>query len=308
MGFDQVVLHREEKKLPAPKAGKVAISQDHRYITVKGENFRYRFDIRLGAFDELIFDQHSLITAPMALNIWRAPTDNDRNIRETWQKAGYHRAVQRAYEAEGAVRDGVAVINCSLSLTPVYLQPIIRVKAAYVIGADGAIDCSFDCEKDADMPDLPRFGLRLQLPKDMRKAQYFGFGPYESYVDKRRASHMGWFETTAEENHEDYLKPQENGSHWGCEEAQVSGSQGIALKVESEAAFSFQISPYTQEELTQKAHSFELTKAPGPVVCLDYKLNGIGSNSCGPKLLEKYAFAETSFSFRLRIAPKKEEN
>lgn len=306
MGSDQIVLHREQRKLPAAKPGKVAVFKDHRYITVAGENFRYRFDVRLGAFDELCFDQHSLITAPMMLNIWRAPTDNDRNIRETWRKAGYDRAVQRAYEAEGAVRDGVAVIDCRLSLAPVYLQPVVQVKAQFVIGADGAIGCSFDCEKDANMPQLPRFGLRLHLPGDMRKAQYFGLGPYESYVDKRRACHMGWFETTAQENHEDYIKPQENGSHWGCEWAQVIGSWGIALEMESEAAFSFQISPYTQEELTQKAHNFELTKAPGPVVCLDYRQNGIGSNSCGPKLLEKYAFSETDFSFRLRIAPKKE--
>ena len=241
----------------------------------------------------------------MMLNIWRAPTDNDRNIRNDWQKAGFDRAVQRAYETSAQVKDGLGVITCRLSLSPVYLQPVLQVEARYIIGADGTIDCFYQCEKDAAMPPLPRFGLRLQLPDGMQNARYFGYGPYESYMDKRRASHMGLFETTAQSNHEDYLKPQENGSHYGCAWAEVTGGDGFGLRIESERDFSFQLSPYTQEELTEKAHSFELKKAPGPVLCVDYRQNGIGSNSCGPKLLEKYAFSETAFSFSLRLSPLK---
>ncbi len=303
LGRDQFELRRAERKMKALPLGGVTVAQDHRHITVSGTDFRYRFDVRSGAFDQLVKGNRSLITGPMMLNIWRAPTDNDRNLKNDWIKAGYDRAVQRAYEATCEVKDELAVITCRLSLAPVYLQPVLQVQAKYVIGKDGTMDASFACQKDASMPSLPRFGLRLHLPGDVRNARYLGFGPYESYADKHRASFMCVFSTTAQKNHEDYLKPQENGSHFGCAFAEVTDNNGFGLRMDSEDDFSFNLSPYTQEELTLKAHNFELEKAPGPVLCVDYKLNGIGSNSCGPRLLEKYAFNETEFTFSLRLTP-----
>ena len=305
LGRDQFVLRRSERRLKALSGGGMEVKRDQRYITVSGPNFRYRFDARLGAFDQMVAGNRSLITEPMLLNIWRAPTDNDRNLKNDWIRAGYDRAVQRAYEAETQEKDGLVIITCRLSLAPVYLQPVLRVQSRYVIGRDGAVDISFACEKDEAMPSLPRFGLRLKLPADVQNARYLGFGPYESYADKHRASFMCVFSTTADKNHEDYLRPQENGSHFGCAFAEVAADDGFGLRMDSETDFSFQLSPYTQEELTQKALNFELQKAAGPVLCVDYKLNGIGSNSCGPKLLEKYAFNETRFTFALRLTPMK---
>jgi beta-galactosidase len=155
------------------------------------------------------------------------------------------------------------------------------------------------------MPSLPRFGLRIKLPGDVLNARYLGYGPYESYADKHRASFLCVFSTTPEKNHEDYLRPQENGSHFGCSFAEVKAYDGFGLRADSETDFSFQLSPYTQEELTKKAHNFELEKAAGPVLCVDYRHNGIGSNSCGPRLLSKYAFEETKFAFALRLTPLK---
>ena len=305
LGRDQFTLKRRNRTFAAQASGGVQVAQDHRYITVTGPDFRYRFDVRLGAFDQLVTGNRSLVTAPLTLNIWRAPTDNDRNLKNEWIKAGYDRAIQRAYEAKAEVKDGLAVITCRQSLAPIYLQPIVQVEATYVIGRDGVIDASFACQKDEAMPSLPRFGLRFMLPKEVENARYLGYGPYESYVDKHRASFLCVFSTTPEKNHEDYIRPQENGSHFGCAFAQVKSYDGFGLKVESENDFSFQLSPYTQEELTQKAHNYELEKADGPVLCIDYKLNGIGSNSCGPKLLEKYAFDEKTFIFKVRITPEK---
>lgn len=305
LGRDQFALRCSDRKLKALAGGGMEVKQDDRYITVAGADFRYRFDVRTGAFDQLVAGNRSLIEEPMLLNIWRAPTDNDRNLKNDWIKAGYDRAIQRAYEATAEVKDGLAVITCSLSLSPIYLQPVLQVQSRYVIGKDGAIDASFACEKDEAMPSLPRFGLRLKLPGDVQNARYLGYGPYESYVDKHRASFMCVFSTTAEKNHEDYIRPQENGSHFNCAFAEVKAYDGFGLRVDSEMDFSFQLSPYTQEELTKKAHNFELEKAMGPVLCVDYKLNGIGSNSCGPRLLEKYAFNETKFNFALRLTPMK---
>ncbi|MCL2425499.1 MAG: beta-galactosidase small subunit [Oscillospiraceae bacterium] len=150
------------------------------------------------------------------------------------------------------------------------------------------------------MPFLPRFGIRLFMPRAFDDVNYFGYGEYESYVDKRRASYRGLFNNKVADMHEDYIMPQENGSHYGCDFVSVS-SKGLTLKAVSSDKFSFNASPYTQEELTTKQHNFELNECGDTVLCLDYKQSGIGSNSCGPELLEEYRFNEEYFTFELAL-------
>lgn len=162
------------------------------------------------------------------------------------------------------------------------------------------------CEKNEPMPFLPRFGIRLFMPNDFETVEYFGYGPYESYVDKHRASWLGKFKTTVRDNHEDYIKPQENGSHWGCDYVCVQGIGEKQLTAFGDEPISFGVSEYTQEELTQKKHNFELTPSGYTVLCLDYRLSGIGSNSCGPALEKPYRMDANTFSCTFTIAPKKE--
>ncbi|MFR1475762.1 MAG: hypothetical protein ACLSB9_08505 [Hydrogeniiclostridium mannosilyticum] len=112
----------------------------------------------------------------------------------------------------------------------------------------------------------------------------------------------GNFETTARGNHGDYIKPQENGSHYGCNYVRVEGPDGGWL-AEAGQPFSFNISPYTQEELSAKAHNYELEECPDTVLCLDWAVSGIGSNSCGPQLLEQYCFQPAEFHYTLTLRP-----
>ena len=137
-----------------------------------------------------------------------------------------------------------------------------------------------------NLPFLPRFGLRMFLPKCMTNVEYFGYGPYESYLDKRQASCKHLYRNTVKGLHEDYLKPQENGSHHDCTYLQISGP-AVRLNVTGES-FSFNASRFTQEELTKKAHAFELEPCGSTVLCVDALVAGIGSNSCGPQLDPKY--------------------
>ena len=90
--------------------------------------------------------------------------------------------------------------------------------------------------------------------------------------------------------HEDYLKPQENGSHWGCSMV-CAGNGDIALQVTG-SGFSFSASQYPQEELADRKHNFELIKADAAILCVDGYQSGVGSNSCGPELLKEYQIPE----------------
>lgn len=176
------------------------------------------------------------------------------------------------------------------------------VKIKWIVDASGKVSSEFTVLKDGEFPELPRFGLRLFLDKSMENACYYGMGPQESYRDKHRAASHGLYRSKVCDLHEDYIRPQENGSHYDCDYLELSGSQyGIAAVAKK--SFSFNASHYTQEELERAAHNYELCAADSTILCLDYALNGIGSNSCGPAVLEKYRFDETEFQFGLTLVP-----
>ena len=127
-------------------------------------------------------------------------------------------------------------------------------------------------------------------------------GPQESYVDKHRGSSHGKYTANIGELLEDYVRPQENGSHYDCDYVVLQGTFA-GLAAVSDKTFCFNASAYTQEELAEKRHNYELIPCGDTVLCLDHAHNGIGSNSCGPALLEKYWFEEEKFQFMLELIP-----
>ena len=84
---------------------------------------------------------------------------------------------------------------------------------------------------------------------------------------------------------------------------QLLENETIRERFNAEKAFSFNASYYTQEELEKKTHNYELIESDSVVFCVDYALNGIGSNSCGPVVLEQYRFDDVLFRFQFTLIP-----
>ena len=223
-------------------------------------------------------------------------------IRREWEAAGYDRAIPRLKEYRAEQRRGIFQLRCRISLGAVSLQNILEAEMTWRLSAGGALDVSIRAVRNTDMPWLPRFGLRFFLPAAVDGAEYFGYGPHESYVDKHRASMPGRYRFAAEEGIEPYIKPQESGSHWGCSELKLSGSSE-SVRIYAAKPFSFSFCRYTQEELTTKRHRHELVPCGRNVLCLDIAHSGLGSNSCGPSLARKYRVSagKLSGSFRLEF-------
>ena len=267
-----------------------------------GSGFTVEFDRATGLIRDIVSKGRSLLCRPVQVNLWRAPTDNDRNIRYIWQQARYDQTVVRAYDTRWAPGPDGVTVTARMSVSSDSIQRIADIAAVWTVGTDGRIRMDMDVKKDPVFPDLPRFGLRFFLPKSFDQLSYYGMGPQESYCDKHRASSHGLYTGPVKDQHTDYLKPQENGSHYDSDWVILSdGNERFA--VTSAKPFSFNASVYTQEELTKKQHAFELEESPCTILCADYKLNGIGSNSCGPDLLDQYRFSETAFRFSLTVAP-----
>lgn len=279
-------------------------------FVISGSNFEYTFDRNTGNFAGIAVDGQELLAAPCDKTIWRAPTDNDRNIKREWLRAHYDMTYERTYETSCIIKEGYAVISCSSSLAAPTVQPVLRIKTEWTISAEGTITSRMHVTKNSEFPMLPRFGVRIILKKDMRNVSYIGMGPYESYVDKHHASWHGSFSASIDAMHEDYIMPQENGSHFDCNYVQISSlgendsktdMSAHSITATSAVPFSMNASPYTADELTNAAHNYELPESGKSVLCIDYRQNGIGSNSCGPELDKKYRFDEDEWEFGFTI-------
>lgn len=280
----------------------IYVIEDARFLIIKTETFSYTFNKLTGMFQKLCIKNNELITSPMDVSIWRAPIDNDIELLPKWKKACYDKNYLRAYETNYERKDNAIYIHSTLSLVAATVQPIIYMEITWSVKTSGMITMEIDATRNMEFPELPRFGLRLFLPKNMDEVSYYGMGPCESYKDKHRASSHGIYSAKVSQMHEDYLKPQENGSHYDCDYVVVK-SKDMELKVISFNPFSFNASIYTQEELTKKKHNFELVPCGSTVLNLDYAQNGIGSNSCGPRLLKKYRLDEERFKHSLQFIP-----
>ena len=310
LGFDEIEVSKDDAKCKLAEKwmqktavdSELQVNENDTQIHIKGREFAYTIDRRTALFTEMKFAGREYLNHPMELNIWRAPTDNDMYIKAEWKKAHYDKAYTRAYTTEVVQgKHGVKIVSHA-SVVAETVQKILDVTITWKIDASGKIDADIEATKDGEFPDLPRFGVRMFLDKKLSDARYFGMGPQESYRDKHQAASHGLYRANVGDLHEDYIRPQENGSHYDCEYVELNNSR-YGIVASAEKAFSFNASYYTQEELEKKTHNYELIESDSVVFCVDYALNGIGSNSCGPVVLEQYRFDDVLFRFQFTLMP-----
>ena len=310
LGFDEIEVSKDGAKCKLAEKwlqktavdSELQVNENDTQIHIKGREFAYTIDKRTALFTEMKFAGREYLNHPMELNIWRAPTDNDMYIKSEWKKAHYDKAYTRAYTTEVVQGKHGVKITSHASVVAETVQKILDVTITWKIEAAGKIDADIAVTKDDEFPDLPRFGVRMFLDKKLSAVRYFGMGPQESYCDKHQASSHGLYQANVDDLHEDYIRPQENGSHYDCEYVELNNSR-YGIVASAEKAFSFNASYYTQEELEKKTHNYELIESDSVVFCVDYALNGIGSNSCGPVVLEQYRFDDVLFRFQFTLIP-----
>ncbi|MBQ2028118.1 MAG: beta-galactosidase [Clostridia bacterium] len=287
IGWEQVGTPEFSTEPERKQSGQLNIEDDdERLIRIKGNGFCYCYDSAKGAFASILNDGQELLLEPMQFNIFRAPTDNDRRIKAVWEQYQLRYACSRGFDTRCEQTEDGVFLTTRLHISAPSIRCLLTGEVSWTIATDGAITCHLTLEQAEGTPDLPRLGLRLMLPSAFRQLRYYAYGPYESYIDKRRASLLGWYESTTDREYAHPLRPQESGSHWGARVIRLSnGALDFSAKGEG---FSFSALPYTQEQLTDTLHDDELEEKDACVVCLDAAQAGIGSNSCGPELLPPY--------------------
>ena len=284
-----------------------SVKEDKLFLEIKDERGNgYTFHKIKGILWGVYEEAENLLTEPMKLSVWRAPTDNDRHIKEDWGlyednirawnlNRLFHKCYETRWEREGKE---ICVITRG-SLAGVGRTPILVYQAEYLVTNSGWLKISVHTEVGADAVWLPRLGFQFALPYSMEKMEYYGMGPGENYQDICHYTRIGRYFSTASQEYVPYLKPQEHGNHTHVKYLKVwDEEKNKGLHLVAAAEMECQVLHYTAEELTIKKHRHELVEKDTNVR-LDYRVSGIGSASCGPKLMEKYRLSEKQIDFSL---------
>ena len=309
VGFEQI----EIKAVPMARiernafSSSFSVSNDEKLIVITDGDKKYTVDKSLGLISGIESCGKQLISSPIEPTVWRAPTDNDRKIKLIWYEHSYHNVKTdcRSCEIVSESEEEVSVAS-KLVLTAGEHQ-LAKMTLTYTVrrGEGLTVDTNADLSVDDEAP-LPRFGFVYKMPENFEYLSYFGRGPYESYRDKRHASRIGEFKTTVTEHFEPYIRPQENMAHTDTRWVKLENParQGLlALNTEKSNSFSFNCSHFTDDQLTNTAHDYELAPMKETVVHVDYMQAGIGSASCGPALSEELQLKPDSIRFSFRLLP-----
>ena len=303
LGHTQITLCEQRKETQIIKTPyKVNCLLTERYVVAEAGDTMYVFGNGKGDIQQIICGGKAELEVPTEVTVWRAPTDNDRNIKNDWYRTGYNIAENNCHaDPKIEEKDGAVSITYAVSLGRYNDPPVLKYDVTYTVYGDGSLYVFYKVKRREGLPFLPCFGVNFVMPNMTERVKYFGLGPVESYVDKRLAAVMGVFESTVSEQHEPYVRPQENGSHYNTKWAQVYSTAGDGLTFAGDIHLT--VSPYGDKKLTETKHEYELCKDGLTYVKICYKQSGIGSNSCGPALAEEYRFNETEFEFGFTVAP-----
>lgn len=273
-----------------------------------GSDFAYVFDKVKGMPVSLVSDGTEFLAAPATFGIWRAPTDNDRNIRNVWQWRSFHKAVQKCYSFKVMRQTEKSVMFLgTYSVGGPSLVPAVKFSVFFVVYGNGEIGVSVTGDVAETAPKLPRFGLELEMPKGNDRMRFFGMGPGSSYRDMNAYTKAGRFDMSVRDNYTNYIKPQETGNHHRTRWAFVYDGNVRGLMFKGMPEFEFSALKYSQYQLDAAKYESDLVETGRTYVHIDYKTSGIGSNSCGPELPAKYSFDKKNFAYSFVIKPVFEE-
>ncbi len=247
-------------------------------VTV-GKNI-YAIDIQSGEIEKTIANGKEY--GRIKLNLWRAPIDNDMYIKNKWnaQFLKYARPHVREYKVTDKE------ISFDIIVSTDSLKPIIKAKITYAFSHNGvSIATEYELTDTTKFEFLPRIGFCLKLDKAFNKLKYNAYGDDETYCDMYEYAIKGEYESTVKAQYKHYVKPQECGSHYLPEYAEVTGGKN---KVRVDGMRSFSCLPYSAEQIENTKHDYELPESDGAYLCADCFMSGLGTNACGELPYEMY--------------------
>jgi beta-galactosidase len=325
------VLAREQFKLPyeavetirTEDIPELASSQDASAIVLTGSNFEIRFDLAKGILSQLLYKGEEMLLSGPEPNFWRAPIDNDfgnnNHIRaRVWRDAGANREIKGVV----LVRDhpGQVTVSVSSVMKDGEANPIATYNSSYVVNGFGEITVSNEMELTAEgLPDIPRIGMNLIMPRAFDMVTWFGRGPHESYWDRKTSAFVDLWSGTVAEQYWPYIRPQENGNREDVRWVAVVNESGKGILFRGQPLIGFSAHHNLMEDfespgrtdgrqeegiIAVNRHTIDVVPRDLTAVTIDYKQMGLGGdNSWGARTHPEYRLSDTHYSYSFQIVP-----
>lgn len=252
-----------------------------------------------GNFVSIIKNGKEQLLEPSKLSYFRATTDNDRNVRALWDRTNI-------WQGENFDCVFTKIYNCEVQNNKVTFtafsagvsrKPFFNFNLCYEFFQNGEVKVWLNGKIRENVVWLPRLGFEFKLPYSNDKFTYFGNGPLESYCDMTHHGVVGFYSSNADGEYVNYVRPQEHGNHTDCKLLNIDNS----LKFRADN-MEISVLHHSIQAIDLANHTDQLKKSDGTQVRVDYKVSGIGSNSCGPALMEKYRLSEKNIDFKFILS------
>lgn len=269
-----------------------------------------------GVIERLKFGGTEVITVGPQLNLWRAPTDNDglklfpvvnwggaRGLTD-WLAAGLDRVELDSSRTEcRRDRDGTVRVTITQRWLCPGAKRFVTHVHRYLVGEGGVMRVENEFVSDKRLPELPRVGISLVLPKALHRLAWYGRGPLENYRDRNRATLLGQYESTVAEQYVPYILPQEHGNKTEVRWIELHDGR-LGVRFTAQRPMEASASHFTAHDLFAAKHTTDLAPRPEVLVNLDVAQRGLGTASCGPDTLERYRVRPGRHVLNLVVAPR----
>ncbi|MDD8027108.1 MAG: glycoside hydrolase family 2 TIM barrel-domain containing protein [Acidobacteriota bacterium] len=290
---------------PAPTV--LTLEKTEAGLAVIGNGFRIGFDAGTGLMTSWTHQGRELLVKGPEPEFWRAPTDNDFGNRmnkrlAVWRKTGENRTLSK-------IDSGPAGDSVIVAVTYALKDVSAAFRMTYTIRPSGEVKVEAAFSPSVrSLPEIPRVGLSLALPKALNDVRWFGRGPHDSYNDRTSSAFVGIYKTAVDQTLIPYVSIQEYGNRTDTRWAALTAPDGSGLLAIGLPQFDFSALPYTTEDLTQEErgakHPVDIAKRDFVSLHLDYGQMGVGGDdSWGAQTHAQYRLAVKDYSYAFVLKP-----
>jgi len=295
----------------------VDVQQDDTSLTIQGKTFRAAFDKKAGVLSFLEYNNQPIIRGVdhgPVFNLYRAKMDNDRTTERgpyiEWEKAGYDslQYILRSFTVQEATPKMVKLSTITDALTRSGFK--VTAELTYTISGNGDIRVDASFLPGNKGLDIPRLGLSMLLEGGLENVEWYGRGPHENYADRKESAAIGRYHSTVSQMLEPYERPQGMGNREDIRWVKISDNNNQGALIVAHSRLSFTTLHYSDQDLHNAAHLYQLKPRRETVLSLDYTQQGLGNASCGPDPLPVYKipFKPASISFTIKAADPLDNN
>ena len=300
------------KNLDFASAEALTVEETSSAVNVSGANFTVSFNKNKGTLSGYTLDGVKMMSKMLQLNAFRLPTDNDGSKKGTWDSMGLPRLSTTGKGSATTVTKAADNKTVTVSMKSTYGSGsnIFNVNIDFVVCADGTVMVNSFIRPNNTGAILPKLGFKLEMPEGMEQLSWFGRGPWDSYRDRKEACLPAIYNSTVTDQYEEYILPQEHGTKQEVRWISLINSEGQGLLFaapDQMAASAVHFRPednYTDQN-NRKKHTYEFVSCKPTIVNLDAATRGLGNNSCGPDVMDKYELKAANTAFRFFIIPLK---